>query len=229
MTLDNACSADVECRRHERRMDRKYRYSRHIFDLSRRFFLIGRNRAIANLRLDTAQTVLEIGCGTGRNLKRMARLVPGSRFIGVEISSEMLKSAHATISRAGLNSRVELLHGDAARLPPLPSTSGNISRILMSYVLSMVPGWQNAIAAAIEVLEVGGTLSIVDFGNFGGLPKPVARFCIASLTRHDAPPCLSLSDELQRHADAGIIKYRHAYRRAGFYQIATVERLPDAD
>ena len=79
MTLDNANAIDSESQRHERRMDRKYRYTRHVFDLSRRFFLIGRDQAIANLRLDDAQTVLEIGSGTGRNLKRMAGMAASIR------------------------------------------------------------------------------------------------------------------------------------------------------
>jgi len=37
--------------RHQERMDRKYRHARHIFDLSRKFFLFGRDRAIDALRL----------------------------------------------------------------------------------------------------------------------------------------------------------------------------------
>ena len=36
---------------HQERMDRKYRYARYIFDLARKFFLFGRDRAIEALRL----------------------------------------------------------------------------------------------------------------------------------------------------------------------------------
>lgn len=226
---DNDGLTEAESRRHERRMDRKYRFSRHIFDLSRRFFLFGRDRAIANLRLGGVPYVLEVGCGTGRNLRQMTRLWPETSFVGVEISSEMLKTARVNIARAGLDGRTALLHGDAARLPPLPVPGGRVGCILMSYVLSMVPDWRRALDAAIDVLEVGGILSIVDFGNFGGLPGPAARLCIGSLSRHDAPPCLSLPDELKSRADAGLIKYRHEYRLAGFYQIAIIERLPNVE
>ena len=81
--------------RHHERMDRRYRYQRHVFDLTRKFLLFGRDRAIAALRLGEARSVLEIGCGTGRNLKRMAEAHPALQLAGVDISGEMLKSARA--------------------------------------------------------------------------------------------------------------------------------------
>ena len=205
--------------RHQERMDRKYRYERHIFDLSRRFFLFGRERAIAALRLQDAASVLEIGCGTGRNLKLMADRHPALCLSGTDISREMLKSARAKIARAHLDDRVTLLHCDAA----VP-TDRKAQRILMSYSLSMIPDWQRALAVAIETLEPRGILAIVDFGNFGGLPDWLAEPCIDMLSRHDAPPCLDLPHALQRHASPAL-SVRHEYALAGFYQLAIIERV----
>jgi S-adenosylmethionine-diacylgycerolhomoserine-N-methlytransferase len=205
--------------RHQERMDRKYRYERHIFDLSRRFFLFGRERAIAVLRLQDAASVLEIGCGTGRNLKLMADRHPALRLTGIDISEQMLKSARAKIARARLDDRVTLLHGDA-----IAPTGCKAQRILMSYSLSMIPDWQRALAIAIETLEPGGILAIVDFGNFGGLPDWLAEPCIDMLSRHDAPPCLDLPRALQRHASP-TLSVCHEYALAGFYQLAIIERV----
>jgi len=209
-------------------MDQKYRYERHIFDISRRFFLFGRDRAIAELRLASGNTVLEIGCGTGRNLKQMVARTADASFVGIDISSEMLKSARAKISKSRLDSRVRLLHGDATRLPRLPFPSGKASRVLMCYSLSMIPDWRAALVAAIDALEVGGILSIVDFGDFSALGPRVARYCIDCLSRHDAPPCLALGEELQRHAGAGAIAFRHFQGPANFYQIAVVQKARHA-
>ena len=206
--------------RHQERMDRKYRHARHVFDLSRKFFLFGRARAIDALRLDDAGAVLEIGCGTGRNLILMANRHPALRLTGIDISGEMLKTARAKIARARLDHRIALMHGDAAALP----AQLRAPRILMSYSLAMVPDWQRALAAAIEVLEPGGVLAIVDFGSFERLPDWLSGFCIDMLSRQDAPPCLDLPHALRRHASSAI-RVRHEYAFAGFYQLAIIERV----
>ena len=46
--------------------------------------------------------MLEIGCGTGRNLVHAARLYPDARFFGIDVSTEMLTSAISAISRRDL-------------------------------------------------------------------------------------------------------------------------------
>src|SRR5436190_741980 len=53
---------------HSEMMDRVYRRQRHIYDLSRKFFLLGRDRLIGALKPPPGGQVLEIGCGTARNL-----------------------------------------------------------------------------------------------------------------------------------------------------------------
>jgi S-adenosylmethionine-diacylgycerolhomoserine-N-methlytransferase len=205
---------------HQERMDRRYRYQRHVFDLSRKFILLGRERAIAALRLDHARSVLEIGCGTGRNLKFMADAHPTLRLTGTDISGEMLKSARAKLVRARLDNRVSLQQGDAVTQP----IGGKSQRVLMSYSLSMMPDWRRALAIAIDTLEAGGVLAIVDFGNFGGLPDWLAEACIETLSRQDAPPCLELPQELHWHASSRAISVHHEYAVAGLYQLAVVER-----
>ena len=54
--------------RHGDLMDRLYRHQRHIYDLTRKYYLLGRDELIAELDPPPHGTVLEIGCGTGRNL-----------------------------------------------------------------------------------------------------------------------------------------------------------------
>src|ERR1700710_1656778 len=82
-----------------RRMNRMYRWQRHIYDATRRYYLLGRDRLIAGLRPAAGESVLEIGCGTGRNLVLAARLYPDARFFGIDVSTEMLTSATTAISQ----------------------------------------------------------------------------------------------------------------------------------
>ena len=90
-----------------------YRRQRHIYDLSRKFYLLGRDEAIAGLHAGPGASVLEIGCGTGRNLVKLAQAYPGADLFGLDVSREMLASAAAAMARAGLSARVALGQGDA--------------------------------------------------------------------------------------------------------------------
>jgi S-adenosylmethionine-diacylgycerolhomoserine-N-methlytransferase len=161
-------------------MDRMYRRQRHIYDATRKYYLLGRDDAIAALAPRPGETVLEIGCGTGRNLIAVARRFPEAAVCGLDVSSEMLTTARAAISRAGFDGRVALAQGDAADFDPLELFGrAAFDRVLVSYALSMIPPWREALAQAIDVVAEGGALEIVDFGDQSGLP----RFFRAGLRR----------------------------------------------
>ena len=147
-------------------MDRMYRRQRHIYDLSRKFYLLGRDEAITRLRPAPGDKVLEIACGTGRNLVKLARAYPQARLFGLDVSREMLATAAASTARAGLASRVALAQADATAFDPQALFGcASFERVLISYALSMIPPWRAALAHALDVLAPGGSLHIVDFGD----------------------------------------------------------------
>jgi S-adenosylmethionine-diacylgycerolhomoserine-N-methlytransferase len=152
-------------------MNRIYRRQRHIYDATRKYFLLGRDRIIAGLDAGEGARVLEIGCGTGRNLIATARRYPTARLFGLDVSTEMLDRARGAIDRAGLGSRIALACGDATGFDPLPLFgTGEFERIYISYSLSMIPDWQSALEVAISLLAKDGELWIVDFGGQERLP-----------------------------------------------------------
>ena len=71
-------------------MDRIYRHQRHVYDLTRRYYLFGRDRLLRELQPPPGGRVLEIGCGTARNLLAAHDLYPTARLFGIDISREML-------------------------------------------------------------------------------------------------------------------------------------------
>ncbi len=128
------------------RMNRMYRRQRHIYDGTRRFYLLGRDQLIENLRPEAGASVLEIGCGTGRNLVQTARRFPGAKLFGIDVSTEMLTSAIASISRRGLSSRIWVAHGDATGFDPqLLFGVPAFDHVMISYSLSMIPAWNRVI------------------------------------------------------------------------------------
>ena len=94
-------------------MDGIYRYQRYIYDATRKYYLLGRDRMLDGLRPPEGGTILEVGCGTGRNLILAARRYPHAKLYGFDISKEMLVTARASIARAGLSDRITVAEGDA--------------------------------------------------------------------------------------------------------------------
>jgi len=153
-------------------MDGIYASQRHIYDLTRKYYLLGRDALVRELAPPVGGSVLEIGCGTGRNLALVARHYPNARLHGLDISAEMLKSAQVSLARKGGAGRVALAQGDATAFDP-DALLGvrQFDRIFFSYTLSMIPDWCAAIGMATQCLAPGGELHIVDFGQQAALPS----------------------------------------------------------
>jgi S-adenosylmethionine-diacylgycerolhomoserine-N-methlytransferase len=152
--------------------DRMYRYQRHVYDLTRKFYLLGRDRLIATLPLRSGDRVCEIGCGTARNLIALGRRHPGIALYGVDASAAMLATARAAVARAGLAERIHLHHGvaECSAWRESLGLDGLFDLALFSYSLSMMPNWPAALDAAMMALRPGGTIAIIDFWDQQGSP-----------------------------------------------------------
>jgi S-adenosylmethionine-diacylgycerolhomoserine-N-methlytransferase len=163
-------------------MNRTYRHQRHIYDLTRKYFLLGRDRLLDDLAPRDGDAILEVGCGTGRNLAVAAARYPTARLFGIDVSTEMLSSASASIARAGLAPQVRLAHADATCFDPQPLFGiARFDRIFVSYSLSMIPQWEAVIDHALSVLGPGGELHIVDFARAGTQRTPDLRAALPRL------------------------------------------------
>ncbi|MFB9951769.1 class I SAM-dependent methyltransferase [Rhizobium puerariae] len=181
---------------HAERMDRMYRYQRHIYDLTRKYYLFGRDRAIAGLHVPPGAALLEVGCGTGRNLLLAHRLYPTARLYGLDISAEMLESARANFR--GKPAMPEFRVADATGFQAREFGVEGFDRILVSYALSMIPDWESAVDAALAALAPNGSLHIVDFGQQERLPRWFGRILKAWLTRFHVTPRANLHDVLEK-------------------------------
>ncbi|QQS55880.1 MAG: methyltransferase domain-containing protein [Candidatus Competibacteraceae bacterium] len=131
-----------------------------MYDATRWSFLFGRAELIERVAARRMPThILEIGCGTGRNLEQMARRFPEARLTGLDLSADMLAPARHRL--APYSDRIALLHQPyAGSLDYRPG----FDLIVLSYCLSMInPGWEAVIANARQDLVADGLIAVVDF------------------------------------------------------------------
>lgn len=170
-------------------MDKVYSSQRHFYDLTRKFYLFGRDQLIRDLAPPPGGSVIEVGCGTARNLAAAAKQWPNARFFGLDISEAMLETARKSLERQGFAGKVTLAQADAASFDPQVLFGlASADRVFMSYTLSMIPDWIGTIERGASVLAPGGSLHIVDFGQQEGWPGFWRRFLFAWLgTFHVTP------------------------------------------
>ena len=144
----------------DRALQRYYRFHARIYDVTRWSFLFGRADLIERLASRHAPAnVLEIGCGTGTNLVRMARRFLEARLTGLDLSADMLARARRRLAPYG--DWITLLHQPYAGLP---DHRPGFDLIVLSYCLSMInPGWEAVIANVRQDLAANGLIAVVDF------------------------------------------------------------------
>ena len=208
---------------HAAAMDRMYRYTRHIYDLTRKPYLLGRDRLIAELGLEAGGSVLEMGCGTGRNLIAAARAYPEAELYGFDISDEMLKTAKAAVSRAGLADRIHLAQGDATAFDAAAAFGREaFDRVYFSYTLSMIPPWRVALARGLALTNSDGRFSVVDFGFCEGLGRVPRAILHGWLKLFHVTPRAALEDAIKALARTSGRQFRFERPFGGYAQLATI-------
>jgi ubiquinone/menaquinone biosynthesis C-methylase UbiE len=117
-----------------------------------------RAKAADRLELLPGQHVLEIGCGTGRNLPFLSKAVgPQGRVYGVDLSPGMLTKARELCSRNDWRN-VELIEGDAAQYrAPVP-----LDGVMFGLSYNTMPHHLTVLREAWDQLRPGGRLVIMD-------------------------------------------------------------------
>jgi S-adenosylmethionine-diacylgycerolhomoserine-N-methlytransferase len=206
-------------------MDRIYRRQRHVYDFTRKYYLLGRDQLIDRLDPPAGGRVLEIGCGTARNLIAAAERWPQAELYGIDISAEMLITARQVVGRTDVAHRITLAQADATTFDPARLFGVRcFSRIFFSYSLSMIPDWQDALIEAISWLSRDGELHVVDFGNQERLPGWFRAGLRQWLARFHVSPRDALQDELVMLAGrAGrLVRFERPY--GGYAQYALFRR-----
>ena len=126
-----------------------------------------RDKGIALLDPGPGECILEIGCGTGHNLVRLAREVgPTGHVVGIDIAENMVALARQLLESEHLDDRAVVECGDAESLPYETET---IDGILMTFTLELfaVADMDVVLSECYRVLRPGGRLVVVGISKEG--------------------------------------------------------------
>lgn len=163
---------------------RTYRDRARRYDLTAKlYYLVGypqrnhRRRAVEALQLDTGDTVIEVGCGTGLNFAMIEQAIgPEGRIVGVDLTDAMLAQAQSRIEENGWRN-VGLVEADALEF----EFPAGVDAILSTYALTLVPRCAEVIARGSDALEPGGRWVVLDTKLPERAPRWVARLALATL------------------------------------------------
>jgi len=141
-------------------------FSRPIFD-----------EALGELRpyLQRDARVLDAGCGAGRELRRVAREVPGGEVVGVDLAAGMVGAAHRAARAHGID-HCAFFQADVGALPS--AFDGRFDLVYSSLAHHHYPDPQAATRRILACLRPGGIYAVVDPGPewYNALSAPLARW-----------------------------------------------------
>lgn len=157
------------------KMDSMYRMQRYFYDFTRKYYLLGRDRLLDEMTINSGDHVLEAGCGTARNLIILAKRYPHANFYGLDASAAMLETAQKKADAAGVkNLLFRTALADDFTFDDTFGLDRPFDKIFFSYSISMIPPWRESIDNALNNLAANGSLFIVDFYDQAGLPAAFA-------------------------------------------------------
>ena len=163
-----------------------------------------RDWGLETLSAQPGEAILEIGFGTGHCLVALAKAVGSSgHVVGMDISDGMLSIAKKHLQQEGLNDRVDLRLGDAAKLDFIQA--GSLDGVFMSFTLELFdnPEIPRVLQACYRALKRGGRIAVV------------------SMTKTD-PPGMAVRmyewfhEHMPDYADCRPIFARQALEQSGF-------------
>jgi demethylmenaquinone methyltransferase/2-methoxy-6-polyprenyl-1,4-benzoquinol methylase len=122
---------------------------------------------VSRMSVDPDDTVLDVATGTAAVAIELA-CRSGCRVVGLDQSVQMLAEGRRRVDAAGLGARIELVQGEAERLP---FDDASFDGLTFTYLLRYVNDPLATLGELARVVRPGGTIAMLDFG----LPRGVAR------------------------------------------------------
>jgi len=138
-----------------------------------------RRALVAAIAPRPRERVLDVATGTGMVAMALARR--GADVVGLDQSEQMLDAARARAQAGGATETIELVHGEAERLP---FETGSFDALTFTYLLRYVDDPAATLRELARVVRPGGRIGSIEFG----VPdRPVALALWRAYTRVGLP------------------------------------------
>jgi demethylmenaquinone methyltransferase/2-methoxy-6-polyprenyl-1,4-benzoquinol methylase len=121
-----------------------------------------RRKTLREIRATGALNVLDVATGTADLALALAKGIPGSKVVGVDISAGMLEVGRSKVRAKDLEGRVRLDLGDGEQLPYEESSFGAVT---VAFGVRNFENLEQGLRDMRRVLEPGGTLAVLEFSQ----------------------------------------------------------------
>ena len=152
--------------------------------------------------------LLDTGCGAGRELQRVSRLVPEGEVVGVDLSAGMLNAAWRDARAHGIRNAA-FVQADVGELPA--EFEGSFDLVYNSLAHHHYPDPPAATREVFRALRPGGIYAVIDPGPewFTRLSAPLAKWSDPGWISFHTPE-----------------EFRQLFADAGFGRTGSLELLP---
>ena len=121
-----------------------------------------RRKTLREIRATGALNLLDVATGTADLALALAKGIPGSKVVGVDISAGMLEVGRSKVRARDLEGRVRLDLGDGEQLPYEESSFGAVT---VAFGVRNFENLEQGLRDMRRVLEPGGTLAVLEFSQ----------------------------------------------------------------
>ena len=160
---------------------------------------------LAHVSIEKGFTILDVGCGGGRTIQKLAAVASDGRVFGVDFAKGSVSASRARNAELIKSGRVEIKEASVSQLPFSDDEFDLVTAVETQYY------WPDPVKDMQEVLRVlkpGGRLVVIAESYKGGkhfqLARPVMRLLRSTLLSAD--------------------EYRELFSKAGYTDVKVTER-----
>ena len=132
----------------------------HILSLS--IDKMWRRRVVRKVRRMKPEKIMDLATGTGDLAIKMAKAMPKSKIMGVDLSEKMLAVAAEKVRRKGLDDHIALYQGDAENLDV---TDGVLDVVTVAFGVRNFGNLEQGLSEIMRSLRSGGHIVVLEFST----------------------------------------------------------------